>query len=443
MYRSIPQSPTRRSSPPLLAAFVFASALPLSAQRGPTDPPPPPRVDEPAAPLLQLGEFALLDLSLDTLFSVGSSTANDAELEFLQAGGHDPRQRGFNLQNVELGLRGRVDDWLGAEAYLVLGIDPIDGETTVELEEAFVKTIGLGSGFEVEVGHMSTEFGLHNPLHPHDWQFLDAPVILARLFGPDGLRAPGARVGWRPPLPWSTTLHLGVQNARGETMASFLANDELYAERPVGGRAFTDRRVRNLGDLVWLLRLEQSWRAGRAGSIQFGASALFGPNATGEDAATRIYGADLAVRWTDDHGCGHGHGHGHGLTWTTEVLRREFDAAAFTSGSTLVPGSELVDQGAYTQLVYDFDSPWSVGLRYEHTIGSGDSWDGERLVSHDLDPLRDRRSRITPMLAWRASESTRLRLQYAYDDARHLDEAAHTVWLGIEVSLGSHPVHGP
>ena len=39
----------------------------------------------------------LLDLSLDTLWAFGFSTSENDELPLLQGGGHDPRQRGFNL----------------------------------------------------------------------------------------------------------------------------------------------------------------------------------------------------------------------------------------------------------------------------------------------------------------------------------------------------------
>ena len=53
--------------------------------------------------------FQLLDVSLGLLTSAGTSKADDRELEVLQGGEHDPRQRGFNLQQLELSLAGAVD----------------------------------------------------------------------------------------------------------------------------------------------------------------------------------------------------------------------------------------------------------------------------------------------------------------------------------------------
>lgn len=49
------------------------------------------------------------------------------------------------------------------------------------------------------------------------------------------LRAPGVRLGWLLPVPWFSEVHLGAQNANGETMLSFLASDEAFEERPIGG----------------------------------------------------------------------------------------------------------------------------------------------------------------------------------------------------------------
>ncbi|MBI2194937.1 MAG: hypothetical protein HYU36_23400 [Planctomycetes bacterium] len=64
------------------------------------------------------------------------------------------------------------------------------------------------------------------------------------------MRAPGFRLGWLLPASWFSELHFGVQNANGETMASFLTNDEFLEERPIGGRPFVERDVRTLEDLV-------------------------------------------------------------------------------------------------------------------------------------------------------------------------------------------------
>jgi hypothetical protein len=60
----------------------------------------------------------------------------------------------------------------------------------------------------------------------------------------------------------------------------------------------------------------------------------------------------------------------------------------------------------------------------------------------DDDPFRDNRQRLSPLLLWHPSEFSRLRLQYNYDRADHLeDKDAHSVWLGVEFMYGAHPGH--
>ena len=107
----------------------------------------------------------------------------------------------------------------------------------------------------------------------------------------------GARLGWLVPVPWFAELHAGVQNAKGETMVSFLGNEEVYEERSIGGRPFVDRRVGSAGDLTYLTRLMNSVDVSETITAALGGSALFGPNNTGGSGHTRIVGADLLVKW--------------------------------------------------------------------------------------------------------------------------------------------------
>lgn len=139
--------------------------------------------------------FRLIDISLDALFAAGTSTKREASIRNLEGGDHDPRKRGFTVQNVELSLTGAVDPYLTGEAHIIYLIDPEVGDTRIELEEAFLTTQALPYGLQLKAGHFFTEFGQINPQHPHQWHWLDQPVINTRLFGPDGLRQTGVRLG--------------------------------------------------------------------------------------------------------------------------------------------------------------------------------------------------------------------------------------------------------
>lgn len=376
--------------------------------------------------------YRLIDLSLDILFAAGTSTEDDAGLKALQGGEHDPRQRGFTLQNVELSLVGAVDPYLTGEAHLIYFLDP-EGESRFELEEAFLTTTSFPYGLQLEAGQFFTEFGRINPQHPHQWHWQDQPVIHNRLFGPDGIRQVGLRLGWLTPLPWFSELHVGVQHPRGETMVSFLANNEVFEERPLGGRPFVRRDIDGLDDLVYLVRWNNSWDLSPEVTTLLGGSALFGPNATGEDARTYIYGADLLVKWRPTNNF-------RGwpfLKWESEFLKRDYNADETID----FPEETLRDWGFYTQLLYGFSYRWAAGLRYEFAAGSGRSVEDGKFISRDEDPFRSDRYRISPLLVYHPTEFSRLRLQYNYDNTDHLDDHGHSVWLGGEILFGAHPGH--
>jgi hypothetical protein len=425
-------------------------------------PAPPPAPGGPAdQPLLSLGggRLQLLDLSLDVLAAAGWSGATNEQLEALQGGGHDPRRRGFTLQQAELSLKGAVDPFFTAEAHLIYFLDP-EGESRFELEEAFATTTRLPfalheRGAQLELGHFFTEFGRINPQHPHQWDWMDQPVVATRFFGEDGMRAPGVRLGWLLPLPWTSELHLGAQNANGETMLSFLASDEAFDERPIGGRPYGDVDVRSPKDLLYLVRWANGFDLADTVAAQVGASWVTGPNATGRDGRTHVAGADLFVRWrplASDRGWPF-------VTFQGELLGRRYEADGFAlcldeadcEGSTVgVGGDELDDWGFYAQLLYGFLRPWAAGLRVEHAAGSGRGFDADAsldagaavFVSRDDDPFRGDRTRIAPLLVFHPSEFSRLRLQANYDwtSGPELDDAL-SVWAGIEFLIGAHPAH--
>ena len=86
--------------------------------------------------------------------------------------------------------------------------------------------------------------------------------------------------------------------------------------------------------------------------------------------------------------------------------------------------------------------PGAWGVRYDYASGTVDSAEGGQLFDRNLDPARGDRSRISPLLTYRPTQRTRLRLQYNLDDADFLpDGRAHGIWLGFEVTFGDHPDH--
>jgi hypothetical protein len=378
-------------------------------------PPPPYPLGEISAAPAGTG----FQIGADVLMAGGGSSVGDDEVANLHAGGHDPKENGFTFQNFELVVGGAVDPYFDAQANLIVLIDQ-EGETVVELEEAYATTRSLPWGLQVKAGQYFTDFGRQNPQHPHVWDFTDQPVILSRLFGADNLRSQGAQVAWLTPLPWYSELLFGAQNARGETVVSFLGEEG----QSIGGAEFLGRQSRNFSDLLYLARWLNGLDLSDETSVNWGVSGLYGPNATGTSTSTYILGSDLYMKWQPPYTV-------RGfpfLSWQTEALWRRFEA-----GFADAPVVDLSDWGFYTQGLWGFSPGWVAGLRVGHANADGDTRN---------DPLRDTRWRVSPNLTWYPTEFSRLRLQYNRDWAEFLaDGSADSVWLQLEVSLGSHFAH--
>jgi hypothetical protein len=218
-------------------------------------------------------------------------------------------------------------------------------------------------------------------------------------------------------------------------MASFVGEGEGLAGRTYDPA--TAHQTRSLGDVVWSARWANAIDLGEDLTARVGASLAAGPNSSGEDRDSLIYGGHLALRWRPAGGV-------RGwpfVSWETEAIARDAQVAASTDDPDGIPASgdetdhaadTLEDWGLFTQVLVGFHPGWAAGLRYELASVGG----------READPLRDDRTRISPLLTWQPTEFSRLRLQYNYDRADHLaDDHAHSVWLGLDIVLGTHPPH--
>ena len=377
----------------------------------------------PAPPPAQNGQAAgstsfSYQLGLSGLFSFGYSDAKGEDLEAVQGGGHDPNRNGFTVQNVELAVTGAVDPYFDAGVFIVYQIDA-EGETVVELEEAYFSTRSLPGGLQVKGGQFFTEFGRFNPRHPHQWSFVDQPVIMTRIFGGDGLRSQGARLSWLMPTPAYSELLVGLYNAKGETAVSFLGEEG----EEIAGFPLDDRRERDLGDLLYSMRWLTGLDLSRTTSLNMGLSALSGPNASGPNNRTRIYGADSYLKWQaarSDKGFPF-------VAWHTELVYRNYEAGE-------VPDPvELKDRGGFSELTWGYRPREVVGLRAEWANAND---------RDPADPLRDKRTRYSVNWTWYPTEFSKIRLQYNRDRLEFLAERdLNSLWLSLEVNLGKHMAH--
>jgi len=373
------------------------------------------------------GAIAIPDISLDGLFAAGASTVPD--LDALETGAHDPNQRGFTVQNLELTIGGNVDPYFTAISHIVLQIDR-EGESTLEVEEAYLTTTALPANLQLRAGQFFTQFGRLNPQHPHTWAFADQPLINGRMFGGDGMRGPGMQLSYLMPLPIYAEALVAIQNSQGETLFSFrnVPGEDLF------GRTLIERQVKGLDDLLVTPRLATSFNPSDTQTVLLGVSGAFGPNGSGESARTQIYGIDLYYKWKPLRTV-------KGwpfVAWQTEVMKRQYDNAAVEDDPTTVgvdeslPEEQLQDWGGYTQVVWGFAPRWVAGVRGDYVAGQ----DGDL-----TDPLRERRVRVSPNLTVYPSEFSKWRIQYNWDHLQTREDNVHSVFLQWEFLVGTHGAH--
>ena len=364
-----------------------------------------------------------MNIGFVAMTDAGWSSADDVEA--LQPGDHDPKVRGFTIPNAEISLDGAVDPYFKGFSNIVFKIQP-NGETGVELEEAYVLTTSLPYNLQLKAGQFFTEFGRQNPQHPHSWGFVDQPLVLNRMFGPDGLRSQGARLSWLLPTPFYSEAMVGVMNSAGETTSSFRSPESSDIH---GGR-LDESPVKALGDMLMVPRFATSFDLSDTQTLLLGASAAFGPNNSGSSARTKIFGVDGYWKWKPaaaQQGFPFVSMQAEGLLRRYEAAERRF----FDSPDVILPGETLRDQGAYAQLLWGIKPRMVAGLRGDWANGNDASFDSD---------LRADRFRVSPNFTWYPTEFSKFRVQYNYDDRKAIG-TDHSLWFQFEFLLGAHASH--
>ncbi|MCC7538254.1 MAG: zinc-regulated TonB-dependent outer membrane receptor [Deltaproteobacteria bacterium] len=324
----------------------------------------------------------------------------------LQSGGHDPSSNGFHLQQLELSLRSVVDPYFRFDANIVFSL------FGVELEEAYATTLDLPAQLQVRAGQLLTRFGRINATHPHAWEFADQPFAIGRVLGGEGNRGLGLEVSWLTPMPWYVELVASVTQANGESTArSFYGPNDLGVDSPA--------------DLLYVGAVEQFFALSDDLSLAWGLSAAFGPNGTGHDNRTEVYGTDLYVKY--------------------RPISRASDLVVSLQSEWIVrrrqvPGDVLSDVNGYTQVLWRFARRWAMGAR--HDYGSPPYGQNGEATADDLDPeWTDHRHRATWALTFWPTEFSRIRLQSSLDVPTWRETPIFAAFLALELVAGAHGAH--
>jgi len=129
------------------------------------------------------------------------------------------REEGFSLGESELGISADIDDRFYGQFTASYVNDA--GESSVEVEEAFIQTLALPAGLGLKAGRFLPGIGYLNSFHTHADDFADRPLPYRAMLN-DAYKDDGVELRWLAP----TDLFL-------ELGADLLAGDQY----PAGGGA--------------------------------------------------------------------------------------------------------------------------------------------------------------------------------------------------------------
>ena len=302
--------------------------------------------------------------------------------------GIGPGTRSFSLAETELNISANIDPYF--RGVLNYSIHPDDSASA---EEAFIQTLGLGSGLTLKAGRYFSGFGYLNEQHAHTWDFADNPLVYQAFLGTQ-FADDGVQVRWLAPT--DTYLELGGEVGRGRV---FPATDN--AGNGIGGSVAYARTGGDIGT-------SSNWRAG----ISYLQTAP-------RDERTRLLGTDFVWKWAPE-----GNANYRNFKLQGEYLwRRLATIDGVPVGATADDVPRARSSGWYLQGVYQFMPAWRAGLRYD------------RLAGDNYDP-----SRASFMVDWSPTEFSRVRLQFARDRSRE-GFADNQLFLQYQMSLGAHGAH--
>lgn len=363
------------------------------------DPAPPPLPAPRASPGKLLPDISLIGTFAAAWFSDEPS---------LRLAAHEPLHRGFQLQEIELAFQSNIDPYLRADVFLAISLDGL------EVEEAYVTTLGLPANLQLRGGQLYAPFGRFNQLHFLEaTPFADMPLVNRRFFGGEQLRGVGVEASVLLPLPFYVELRAALLSAVNEVSFGLEAED-----------------TEDLGDLLTVVRAATSFDLGDRFTVLAGVSAAQGPNTSGgpettADHRTGLLGADLHLRLRDP------------SSRAYTALQAEW---AFRRAT--VPGGRVEQGGAYLWLVRRFDAHWEAAIRGDllglpdgRSIGAP-APEGE--IAPFLEPVTQQR--VGASLSYYLSEFQRLRLQ-ANQDFTPGGDGVQEVFLQYQFIIGSHGAH--
>ena len=347
------------------------------------------------------------------------------------------RVKGFGLGETELAFSASIDDMFFGKLTTVF--ESHEGESEVNIEEAFVQTLALPNGFTVRAGRFLSDIGYLNNQHLHTDAFTSRPSAYRAFLGghyfDDGLR-----VSYLAPTDLYWTMG-----------AEVFSGDSLRAEDESGEREFDSTGVYTAftkigGDIG----IESSWQLGA--SFLRNENGLLTPeeHEEGEEheaheeeshahsagyTGKNTFIADFVYKWAPNGNYKYQH-----LTLSAEYFRvsdfmvPELEEEHLEEEQHDEGSANDYHQAWYVSGVYQFSPNWSAGLRYGKL-------DSQVLHEEHFDKQTLKETELS--VAWHNSHFSTVRVEFSHQSNIGFENAENdnVITLQYVMALGAHNAH--
>ena len=253
----------------------------------------------------------------------------------------------FEFRELEININAYLNPYMRGDVFI--GIHGTEGP--VDVEEASMTVLrGIPLSIQLKVGKYLLDFGEINAEHPHQWAWLEFPLMHRTMLGEEGLRTVGAQL---------TTLQALGDNAITLSFNAFSStafeHEHAGKSEPETGGAAPE--IMYSGRLSWFRQLSDAW------SGEAGVSALSGEYDPHEGLNTNVANFEMKLRWRPSAYTA--------FVWIVESMYSDRETATPAVGDTtgMAPPniSSVSAAGVFTTVDYQFRKRWDVGGFFDFT----------------------------------------------------------------------------
>ncbi|HEU4929533.1 MAG TPA: hypothetical protein VFU38_06850 [Candidatus Krumholzibacteria bacterium] len=249
------------------------------------------------------------------------------------------RELSFEFEELELAFNAYLNPYMRADVFIgIHGTGP-----DVDVEEAVMTVLrGLPASLQLSVGQYLLDFGKLNTQHPHQWSWMDRPLMHRSMLGDEGLQALGARLTTLIPIGESA-LGLSASAFSGSAFEGHEHGAENEDEEAAP-------EIMGSGRVSLFRQISDTW------SAELGVSYLGGNYDPVEPLSVNMGAIDGKLRWRPDSY--------RAFAWVFEVMQSDREVEP-DSLATSIPSVDA--WGAFTSAELQWRKRWSAGAFFDWT----------------------------------------------------------------------------